>query len=86
MKLGVKKELQRELALEIAHNAPDIGVRAGSDPLHPLYRNLRVVSFASWDLLGLVQRRELVTQAVQATLELLRIQRADLVAGLAHQR
>lgn len=70
MKLGVKKELQRELALEIAHSAPDIGVRAGGDPLHPLYRNLRVVSFASWDILGLVQRRELVTQAVQATTEL----------------
>ncbi len=66
MKLGVKKELQRELALEIAHSAPDIGVRAGKDPLHPSYRNLRVVSFASWDLLGLVQRRELVLAAEQA--------------------
>ncbi len=69
VRLGVKKELQRELALEIAHGASDIGVRAGLDPLHPVHRSSPVVSFASWDLLGLVQRREIATAAAQALSE-----------------
>jgi 8-amino-7-oxononanoate synthase len=69
VRLSVKKELQRELALEIAQGVPDIGVRAGLDPLHPVHRSTPVVSFASWDLLGLVQRREIAAASVQALSE-----------------
>jgi 7-keto-8-aminopelargonate synthetase-like enzyme len=58
MNLGVKPELLKELALEAAIPTPDIGIRAGLDSWHPVYRGRPVTSFASWDLLGLHNRRD----------------------------
>ncbi len=65
MKLGVKAELLKELALEGATAAPDIGIRAGLDSWHPVYRGRPVTSFASWDLLDLHTRRELQSALVK---------------------
>jgi 7-keto-8-aminopelargonate synthetase-like enzyme len=58
MKLGVKAELLKELALEAATPAPDIGIRGAVDSWHPVYRGRPVTSFASWDLFDLHNRRE----------------------------
>ena len=66
MKLEIKAELLKELALESATPSPDIGLRAGVDPFHPTFRGRAVVSFASWDLLDLHRRREVSASLVQA--------------------
>ncbi len=66
VKLEMKAELLKELALEGATPSPDIGLRAGVDQLHPTYRGRAVVSFASWDLLDLHRRREISASIVQA--------------------
>jgi 7-keto-8-aminopelargonate synthetase-like enzyme len=66
VKLDIKAELLRELALEVGTPTPDIGVRAGRDHLHPLYRGKPVVSFASWDLLGVYGHPEVSTTLVKS--------------------
>lgn len=66
VKLEIKAELLKELAIEGAVPSPDIGLRAGVDQFHPTYRGRAVVSFASWDLLDLHRRREVVTSVAQA--------------------
>ena len=68
VKLDIKAELLRELALEIAIPSPDIGLRAGADAFHPHYRGRVITSFASWDLLDVLSRRE-ISAAVVAALE-----------------
>jgi 8-amino-7-oxononanoate synthase len=66
VKLEIKAELLKELALESATPSPDIGLRAGADQFHPTYRGRAIVSFASWDLLDLHRRREVAASVVQA--------------------
>lgn len=66
MKLELKAELLKELALEAAVPSPDIGVRAGADLHHPTFRGRVVTSFASWDLLDLHSRREVTSSVVHA--------------------
>jgi 7-keto-8-aminopelargonate synthetase-like enzyme len=78
MKLGVKAELLKELALEVATPAPDIGIRAGVDSWHPVYRGKPLTSFASWDLLDLHNRREIVNAMAKVV--------ADSGCGVASAR
>jgi 7-keto-8-aminopelargonate synthetase-like enzyme len=66
VKGDIKIELTRELAFESPASPPDIGIRAGADALHPVYRSRVVTSFASWDLLSLHDHREVRTVAVHA--------------------
>jgi len=68
VKLDIKAELLRELALESAIPSPDIGLRAGANSFHPHYRGRPITSFASWDLLDVLSRRE-VSAAVVAAIE-----------------
>lgn len=67
MKAPLKLELKKELA------APELRSCLGGFPLGPIERTLefefkgrRVTSFASWDLLGLGARRDLLSPFVQA--------------------
>jgi 7-keto-8-aminopelargonate synthetase-like enzyme len=66
VKGDIKIELTRELAFESPASPADIGIRAGGDALHPVYRSRVVTSFASWDLLALHDHREVKTVAVHA--------------------
>lgn len=66
MKSDIKVELAREIACEVAFVAPDVGVRAGRDPFHSIYRSRQIVSFTSWDMLGVQQHRETQIVAVRA--------------------
>jgi 7-keto-8-aminopelargonate synthetase-like enzyme len=66
VKGNLKSELARELAFESPLSTPDIGIRAGADALHPLYRSRIVTSFTSWNLLDLHEHRELKTVAIHA--------------------
>lgn len=58
MKLEIKAELLKEITLEAGAPGPDLGLRAGIDSLHPIYRGRPITSFASWDLLNLHTRRD----------------------------
>lgn len=49
----------REIALEVPHASADLGVRLGKDPRHVTYRGRDIVSFASWDLLGIHNHPEI---------------------------
>ena len=62
----IKAELLKELALEVGQVTPDLGIRAGVDSRHPIYRGKIVTSFASWDLLDLQRRREISKSIVHA--------------------
>lgn len=66
MKSDSKADLARELALEAATPPPDVGVRAGSDPFHAVFRSRPVINFTSWDLLEAQQHKEVKVVAVRA--------------------
>ena len=65
MSLGIKAELLKELTLDAATPVVDLGLVAGVDSWHPVYRGRPVVSFASWDLLDLHTRREVQAAAAR---------------------
>jgi 8-amino-7-oxononanoate synthase len=58
--------LSRELAIDGPSPAVDIGIRAGVDTLHVLYRSQVVTSFTSWNLLDLFDHKEVRLSAVKA--------------------
>ncbi len=66
----MKTELTIALTKELATDGPsptvDIGIRAGVDTLHPLYRSQVVTSFASWNVLDLFNHKEVRSAAVKA--------------------
>jgi 7-keto-8-aminopelargonate synthetase-like enzyme len=66
----VKSELTTALAKELASDATvsqvDIGIRAGLDALHPLYRSQVVTSFTSWNVLDLYDHKEIRLAAIRA--------------------
>jgi 8-amino-7-oxononanoate synthase len=66
----VKSELTAALAKELSSEPPvasiDVGIRAGVDALHPLYRSQVVASYASWNVLDLYERKELKLAAIKA--------------------
>ena len=65
MKPEIKAELLREIALEVSHSNADLGVRLGRDPRHVTYRGREIVSFASWDLLGIHNHPEVRSTLVK---------------------
>jgi 7-keto-8-aminopelargonate synthetase-like enzyme len=58
--------LAKELAIEAAQAPIDIGIRAGVDALHPLYRSQVVTSFTSWNILDLYDHKEIRLAAIRA--------------------
>jgi 8-amino-7-oxononanoate synthase len=66
MKPPIKVEIARELAGELPNPALDIGLRAGVDALHPLYRSGVATSFATWNLLDLWGHKDSKTAAIHA--------------------
>lgn len=66
MKADIKVELAREIACEVASVTPDVGVRAGRDQFHSLYRSRNVVTFTSWDILAIEQHRETELAAIRS--------------------
>lgn len=66
----MKSELTAALAKELASDAlatpVDLGIRAGVDALHPLYRSNVVTSFTSWNLLDLYDHKEIRLAAIRA--------------------
>lgn len=69
MKNDLKIQLARELAFEQPSPCPDVGIRAGVDPLHPVYRSRVTTSFASWNILELHEHRDVKIVAVRAVEE-----------------
>lgn len=66
MKTELTAALIKELATEAPTPAVDIGIRAGVDTLHPLYRSQVVTSFASWNVLDLFNHKEVRSSIVKA--------------------
>jgi 7-keto-8-aminopelargonate synthetase-like enzyme len=66
MTSSIKIDLARELASELPTPAIDLGLRAGLDPLHPLYRSGVATSFATWNVLNLWAHKDIKTAGVQA--------------------
>ena len=66
MKSALKIELARELASDLTTPAIEVGVRAGVDQFHPLYRSQVVTSFASWDLLDIYQHKDVKSAAIHS--------------------
>lgn len=66
MKNDLKIQLARELAFEQPSPCPDVGIRAGVDPLHPVFRSRVTTSFASWNILELHEHRDVKVVAVRA--------------------
>jgi 7-keto-8-aminopelargonate synthetase-like enzyme len=70
MKPPLQVEIARELASELPSHAPDLGLRAGVDSLHPLYRSVVVTSFATWNVLDLWSHKDTKAAAIRALEEL----------------
>lgn len=66
MKNDLKIQLARELAFEQPSPCPDVGIRAGVDPFHPVFRSRVTTSFASWNILELHEHRDVKVVAVRA--------------------
>ncbi len=66
----MKGELTAALAKELASDAGvapiDIGIRAGVDALHLVYRSQLVTGFTSWNVLGLYDHKEIRVAAIKA--------------------
>jgi 7-keto-8-aminopelargonate synthetase-like enzyme len=62
----IKIDLARELASELPTPAIDLGLRAGLDPLHPLYRSAVATSFASWNILDLWAHKDIKAAGIRA--------------------
>lgn len=66
MKSELSLALGRELLADTVTPAADLGIRAGADLLHPLYRSKVVTSFATWNVLDLCEHKEIRLAAVKA--------------------
>ena len=66
MKNDLKIQLARELAFEQPSPSPDVGIRAGVDPFHPVFRSRVTTSFATWNILELHEHRDVKVVAVRA--------------------
>jgi len=66
LKLELARELAKDQAGELAAAPMDVGLRAGLDPLHPLYRSVVATSFATWNLLDLWDHKDIKAAAVRA--------------------
>ncbi len=66
MKSELIAALAKELASDVATMPIDIGIRAGVDALHPLFRSQVVTSFTSWNLLDLYDHKEIRLAAIRA--------------------
>lgn len=66
MKSPLRVEVARELASELPGPALDLGLRAGVDALHPLYRSVVATSFATWNVLDLWSHKDTKTAAMHA--------------------
>jgi len=66
VKNDLKIQLARELAFEQPSPCPDVGIRAGVDPFHPVFRSRVTTSFASWNILELHEHRDVKVVAVRA--------------------
>jgi 7-keto-8-aminopelargonate synthetase-like enzyme len=62
----LKAEIAKELASELSDRQSDLGIRAGADPLHPLFRSNLITSFASWNLLDLWNHKDIKSACAHA--------------------
>lgn len=70
MKPPLKVEIARELASELPGPALDLGLRAGVDALHPLYRSVVATSFATWNILDIWSHKDIKVATMHALNEL----------------
>ncbi len=66
MKPPLRVEIARELASELPGPAIDLGLRAGIDVFHPLYRSVVATSFATWNLLDIWAHKDIKVAAMHA--------------------
>jgi|GEM_PF-1301615 len=66
MKSPLKVEVARELASELPTPAVDLGLRAGIDVLHPLFRSTVATSFATWNTLDVWGHKDIKAAAIHA--------------------
>jgi len=70
MRAPLKVEIARELASELPGSGLDLGLRAGVDALHPLYRSVVATSFATWNILDLWSHKDTKAASMHALEEL----------------
>lgn len=66
MKSEISLALSKELLADTLTPPADLGLRAGTDVLHPLYRSQVVTSFATWNVLDLCDHKEVRVAAIKA--------------------